>query len=121
MRLPPDVVPLYLRDARRLSSRTIRLIYREVLPFGLPRELERSSARVLAVAGSREARQIVGTLDEFPRRIPGGRAALVEGVHHAWNAERPELFNEMVRAWCLEQELPSALQEPRSAPGRKVA
>ncbi len=119
MQLPDEVVPLYLRDARRLSSRTIRLVYDEVLSFRLPSELLQRQQPVLAVSGAREARQVLASLDEFPKHLPNATCAIAPEAHHAWNAEHPELFTSMIRQWASSSELSDGLIERGQRQGGK--
>ncbi len=115
MQLPEDVVPLYLRDARRLSSATIRRVYDEVLDFSLPASLADLETPVLAVAGSAEAQRVLSSLADFEQSCGNAQTAIAPDAHHAWNAEHPELFTAMIRAWTRGEELPETL-ERRSAP-----
>lgn len=109
MQLPDEVVPLYLRDARRLESRTVRRVYDEVLQFRPPAPLRRNVRPVLVVAGGAEAASVRRSLPEHERVIAGAVSALVPEVHHAWNAERPELFTSMIRSWARSGELPEEM------------
>ncbi|MCE7946932.1 MAG: alpha/beta fold hydrolase [Chloroflexi bacterium CFX4] len=115
MQLPPEVAPLYLRDAQRASRRSYARVYAEVLTF----EAAPSAAhkRLLVVAGDQEVRTIQESLRTFAA-FPNTQAALVPKAHHAWNGEQPELFTEMIRAWVNYADLPSALQvvQPAAQP-----
>ncbi|MEM6704831.1 MAG: alpha/beta hydrolase [Acidobacteriota bacterium] len=111
MQLPPETVPLYLHDARRLSSRTIRRVYDEVLEIELPEQLAENERPLLAVAGQAEAKSVLASLEDL-RSIVNTSCRIAPDVHHAWNAERPDLFTQMIRSWVSGDELPEELVVP---------
>jgi hypothetical protein len=123
IQLPDDVVPLFVRDSRRLDALTITRVYQEVVYFQYPPNLEHVTTTtnstlppMLVVAGTREASIVVKCLADLPMKLraTGGsktivRAAKVPNVHHGWNGEAPELFTKMMRLWMTTQELPEEL------------
>ena len=108
MQLPPEAVPLYRRDAARLTGTTVRAVYAEVLRFSLENVLGDCKHRVLGVAGGAEAKTIIRGLPRF-LELQDGHAAIAPKVHHAWNAELPGVFTEMIRSWVDERDLPAEL------------
>lgn len=109
MQLPEEAVPLYRQDAARLKGATVRAVYAEVLRFSMAGLLGDCPCRLLGVAGGAEARTITKGLPDF-LLLPEGQAAIAPKVHHAWNAELPEVFTEMIRSWIQERDLPAQLQ-----------
>ena len=112
MQLPEETVPLFLRDARRLSARTIRRVYDEVLDIRLPAQLSSNESPLLAVAGGAEAKSVLRSLADFPDQTGNGSCRVAPEVHHAWNAERPDLFTRMIHSWVAGRELPEELVAP---------
>lgn len=110
MRLPNDARMAMRRDSKRLSIDTLMRTYDEVLKHQLAPELGQRTQPVLAVAGEAEVKAILNNLTDFPRVIPNARAYRVPKAHHAWNAEHPQLFTDMIRAWVSGKPLPAALQ-----------
>jgi pimeloyl-ACP methyl ester carboxylesterase len=110
MALPPEAAQLYRRDGARLSQQTIERIYDEVLQFRLPPPLQGLPTPVLAVAGDAEVGAIKSGLRGFKPVLPNSIAAIVPKAHHGWNAEHPELFNAMVRAWVERCEVAPGLR-----------
>ncbi len=57
-------------------------------------------APTLAVAGERDSRAVtVHSLERLARGIRGCRTAIAPGMHHQWNIEGVELFNDALRTW----------------------
>lgn len=65
---------------------------------------------VLAAVGERETWFAKQAAKKVAASVPGARGALVPDAGHVWNLEHPELFADMVRAWCEGKPLPSALR-----------
>lgn len=99
MRLPREARDAMAADARVLTAATTRGIYDEILPFRLPPTLD--GPRVLAVAADHDAPIIRRGLGAFAAM--GATVAEIRDAHHAWNAEHPRLFSDMVAAWVTDR------------------
>lgn len=110
LQIPAEAAELYKRDNKRMPDTAFNRIYEEVLGFSLP-DFSRQSekTRLLAVAGDRENAMIKDSLTMFVQQRPQTVAALVPNAHHAWNAEHPQLFTDMVAAWVGNKPLPPDL------------
>ena len=89
----------FLDTAMRTDPRALRAVVAEANRAPMPGGLDKVAARVLAVVGERDtapARRAVRYLHEV---IPGAVGCVVPKVGHQWNAEKPKLFSDMVRAW----------------------
>lgn len=75
---------------------------REVYPGGVTR-LEDIAAPLMAIAGEREMRYFHDSLEVIRTARPDATIGLAPGMHHAWNAEDPELFNRILRSWLDER------------------
>lgn len=74
---------------------------REVYP-GDVTTLEHITAPLMAIAGERELRYFHDSLDAIRSARPDATLGLAPGMHHAWNAEDPALFNRILRTWLDE-------------------
>lgn len=74
---------------------------REVYPGGVTR-LEDIAAPLMAIAGEREMRYFHDSLEVIRAARPDATIGLAPGMHHAWNAEDPALFNRTLRSWLDE-------------------
>ncbi len=110
MQFPEEIVPLYFRDIDRLSKQTIQRIYHEVLNYRLPSLPSSRADDLLVSSGDKEAGAILRGLNFVKKHY--GKTAVVQApdAHHGWNAEHPQLFTDMIRAWVLNQPLPDRLK-----------
>lgn len=110
MRLPPEARTAMARDAGLLSAQTVDRVYAEIFPFRLPEALGAHGDRILAVAADHDARPIRDGLAAFGAL--GATVAVAGDAHHAWNAEHPDLFSDMVATWVTERRPASGLVVP---------
>jgi pimeloyl-ACP methyl ester carboxylesterase len=108
--VPRDGRDAMADDARVLTAATTRRIYDEIVPFGLPPDLGAQATRILAVAADHDARSIRSGLEAF--RTAGATVAVAPDAHHAWNAEHPRLFSEMIEAWVTDRTVVPDLAVP---------
>ena len=88
---------------------------REVYPGGVT-PLAAITAPLMAVAGAREMRYFHDCLAVIRAARPDAVLGLAPGMHHAWNAEDPALFNRVLRAWLDERTAhPNLLPAPPTA------
>lgn len=115
MRLPVEARAAMVGDARVLSAATTSRIYDEILPFRLPAALGGYADRILAVAADHDVRSIRDGLEVFA--AAGATVAVARDAHHAWNAEHPRLFSDVVDAWVTDRTVAPGLVSPPRPPG----
>ena len=105
--------PLMRKDIQRLAPATAERNYQELMSFDLDnlfhgRDIE---ARLLAVAGEKEAAPIVNGLTGFRNLQPASNRSVFKApnAHHGWNIEFPQLFNDMLWAWVENKPVPREL------------
>jgi pimeloyl-ACP methyl ester carboxylesterase len=108
IRLPDDARAAYVRDARLLSASTVRRVNDEVLTYRPPPGLADHAHKLLAVTGDRELAPVRASLADLAAL--GATTAVAPNAHHAWNAEHPDLFTEMVRSWISARTVPTGLR-----------
>jgi pimeloyl-ACP methyl ester carboxylesterase len=101
----------FVATAAATNPDAIRAIVGEVSEKPLPDKLEAISVPLLAVVGERDTQPAKQGVELLVRTVPGARGATVQGVGHQWNAESPEVFTEMVRAWVDTQEVDPRLTD----------
>ncbi len=91
---------VFIATGLGIKRDTARTILDEVAR-GIPSALlERVTAPTLAVAGSADSSTIVaGSLERIAEGITGSLVATAPGLHHQWNIENIDLFNQSVRSW----------------------
>ena len=95
----------FVDTARSTDRAAIKAIVSEVSSRPIPDRLEAIPVRTLAVVGEKDTKLAKAAVPLLVDTIPGARGATVPGVGHQWNAEAPELFTAMVRAWVDEAEV----------------
>ena len=100
--LPVDSVDLFVETGLGIDVATARAIYEEV---SAGRDVSAITVSYLAVAGGADVRSI--SRDSVAAL--GGTTA--PGLHHQWNIENPQLFNDALRAWVTRREMAAGLRE----------
>lgn len=113
-RIPADDVEIFVSTGLGIRRENIDRLTAEVYDGVRAADLDglrAGSVPVLALAGEREPKEIRRALAELTSRSDAVTTRLVPGMHHVWSAEDPELFNDVMRTWLLEQRA-----EPRLLP-----
>ena len=109
-RLPADSRSIYVDHGLSVSRDTARRMFDDVSTGGVPDGLANFTAPLLAVAGEREPRSIRDSLHVIRGVVPHADVRLAPGMHHVWNVEDVDLFNETMRRWLDGQVHPRLLQ-----------
>lgn len=98
----------FVDGAARTSPVALSRIQDELATGAVP-SLDDLRAPTLAVVGSKDSAPARAFVRELPSVAPAATSAVVGGVGHQWNAERPQLFSDLVRAWLTGQPLPPGI------------
>ena len=109
MQLTGEAADLTRRDMGLLSAEMVKRIYLDVLNYSGSDISEESASRLLIVAGGKEARAVMKSLDIAIQKYRSAAVAIAPDAHHGWTGERPELFTAMIEAWAEKKSLPSDL------------
>lgn len=107
--VPPEDFDGYASAARSMARGTFLAVGGELMDYSLPATADRSSSRVLALAGGDEQPLILQSLPRIAAAFPQGTARVAPGVGHAWNGQAPELFAASVRSHVTGGPLPEGL------------
>lgn len=97
--LPAEDRDLFVEHGLTVSKDNAVRMMREVYAGALPPGLSAYRGPLLAVAGSRESAWVRRSFPALRRAVVQAQCRLAPGMHHAWNVEDAELFNDVVRAW----------------------
>ncbi|CAM3659478.1 alpha/beta fold hydrolase [Occultella aeris] len=101
-RLPGDAVPTFVSTGLGIRTENAVAMMTEVYDGVAPADLgglQGSEVPLLALAGEREPRTVARSFAELTSRSGAVTTRRVPRMHHAWNAEDPALFNEVMRDW----------------------
>jgi len=108
-RLPADARSTYVEHGLSVSRETSRRILDEVTTGGVPPGLADLTAPLLATVGEREPRSTRDSLRLIRDVAPHADVRVVPKLHHIWNVEDVDLFNETMRRWLDGQVHPQLL------------
>ena len=101
-------------DTARLSAPKLIAVLRANSAFRVPENLAMLGTPTLALAGMREVMPMQRSLSALGRGSQSIHAYGVRGANHNWNLERPDDFNQTLRAWLGDEKLPSFLEPQRT-------
>lgn len=108
-RLPADSRSTYVEHGLTVSRETARRMFDDVTRGGIPHGLADFTAPLLAVVGEREPQSIRKSLHVIRDVAPHAEVLLAPRMHHIWNVEDVDLFNETMRRWLDGQVHPHLL------------
>lgn len=99
MRLPAEARDRYVAHGLSVRRSTAAAMAADVYAGGVPAGVGDYPGPLLAVAGEKEDAVVRRSLTELARVAPRARVRLAPGMHHIWNVEDVDLFNEVLRRW----------------------
>jgi pimeloyl-ACP methyl ester carboxylesterase len=103
-RLPADAIDVFVETGLGIDAGSAKRMMTEVYGGGLTdllAGLVGCDVPILALAGEREHRSARESFGELTGRATSVTTRIVPKMHHAWNAEDPELFNRIMREWLV--------------------
>lgn len=106
--VPAEYADMFREDlAAGATEALVRHTADALMALRLPDDAE---VPVLTAVGSRETWFAKRAARKIAAVVPGALVVEVPGAGHVWNLEHPDLFADMVRAWCEGETLPAALR-----------
>jgi len=106
--IPEQYRELVYFDLLRSTTKAFnRSVLQSLMDMQLP---QRASRPLLALVGENENSRAWQAARKLVETLPGTRGAVVAAVGHVWNLQKPELFNQVLRAWVSNQPLPDDLK-----------
>lgn len=108
LRIPPEYSGMLRQDlAVGATDAFNRHVAEALMTLKLPTA---NTVPLLVAVGEQETWYAKRAARQIVRVVPQARGVLVPGAGHVWNLQHPDLFTDMVRAWCEERPLPQALR-----------
>jgi pimeloyl-ACP methyl ester carboxylesterase len=114
-RMPADAVDVFVETGLGIDAGSARRMMTEVYDGRIAAQLPGlagCTVPILALAGEREDGSIRRSFPEFTARATAVTTRIVPKMHHAWNAEDPELFNRIMREWLTSRTASGELLAP---------
>lgn len=112
MRLPEDARERYVTHGLSVRRETAAAMFAEVCAGGVPASVRDYAGPLLAIAGEKEGAVVRRSLTALARVAPRAQSRLAPGMHHTWNVEDVDMFNEVLRSWL------NGTTDPRLLPVR---
>lgn len=108
--IPSNLIRKFKESTYVISEDSSEKIIRENLLFEIPEGIEKVKTPVLVMNGEKDYRIIKESADELLKIIPNAKGAIAMKAGHMWNIEKPEFFNDVLRAWITDAPLPEGLK-----------
>jgi len=109
LHIPPEFAAQYEQATKQMRPELFVKISRDAHEFRPPDALKAINVPTLAVAGSKETGVNLRATQMIAALMPNAQGYLAPNLGHMWNAQNPQLFNRMVRAWLTDTALPDEL------------
>ncbi|MCL4562163.1 MAG: alpha/beta hydrolase [Chloroflexi bacterium] len=114
--IPESYFPIHKKAFQEYTRESFVHLMVENQAFRLPAGLERATAPVLVVVGSKEYAAMIQSGRDLLAALPNATGRMVSlgkgasmAQEHNWSMNAPELFTRMVRAWVSGEALPEEL------------
>ncbi|WP_166880356.1 alpha/beta fold hydrolase [Salinibacterium sp. ZJ450] len=100
-RMPDDVLDIFIETGLGIDRPSARRMMAETYS-GVTEQLSGlvgSTVPLLVLAGEKDDPSVARSFPDFTSRSTAATTHIVPKMHHAWNAEDPELFNRIMREW----------------------
>ncbi len=104
--IPKNLRSKFKESTYIIEPDSLNKIIRENMLFRMPDNLEHSDVPVLVMTGEKDYRIVNESAINLLNVLPNSKGAMALKVGHLWNIENPELFNEVLRAWISNEDLP---------------
>jgi pimeloyl-ACP methyl ester carboxylesterase len=113
MGLPEDSRDQYVTHGLSVRRETASAMFADVYAGGVPAGVGGYSGPLLAIAGEKENAVVRRSLMALAHAAPQAQLRLAPGMHHVWNVEDTNLFNEVLRSWLNGTTAPCLIPVPR--------
>lgn len=94
----------YYTTSLQMSSDTLIEMIQENLSFSLSEDLESSTTRILATAGTKESRSVIKSVSRLAQ-FNNCQSLLISDVGHGFPIAQPEAFNRLLTHWLTTRSL----------------
>ncbi len=107
--IPKNLLDKFRESTYVIEPYSLDKILRETILFKMPDNLEHADVPVLVMAGEKDYRIINESALNLLNVLPNSKGAVALKVGHLWNIENPDLFNNVLRSWLKDENIPDVL------------
>ncbi|MGB9978782.1 alpha/beta fold hydrolase [Methanobacterium sp.] len=107
--IPKNLHSKFKESTYIIEPYSLDKIIRENMLFKMPEGLEKANVPVLVMTGEKDYKIINESARNLQKVLPNSKMASAPKSGHMWNMENPELFNNVLRSWLKDKELPHVL------------
>lgn len=97
--LPPEKTADFITNYQLLSKQTYEAIWKELMRFRLDESYGIIDKPCLIVAGDKESRVIVESVEIVPKFISTAVGKLIPNAQHSWPVQNASQFNHILKDW----------------------
>jgi pimeloyl-ACP methyl ester carboxylesterase len=108
--MPKSLFNEFKEATRQIKPDSLNRILKENMLYKMPDGLEKTEAPVLVMAGEKDYEIIKESARDLLNVLPNSKGAVALKVGHMWNIENPKLFNNVLRSWLKDEDLPKDIK-----------
>lgn len=109
--IPKSLFNEFKDSAYLINDDALNEILKENMLFKAPVTLNVNQTPVLVMTGEKDYKIIKKSASNLLNLLPNSKGRIALDVGHLWNIEKPELFNETLKAWINDFNLPDSLEK----------
>jgi len=108
--IPKSLFNEFKESTYLIRNDSLNRILKENMLFKMPHGLKKANVPVLVMTGQKEHVILKESARDLLHLLPNSLGAMALKVGHLWNIENPELFNETLRAWITDENMPKGVE-----------
>ena len=107
--IPKNLYNKFKESTHDIEPDSLNRIIRENMLFSMPSGLKNTDVPVLVMIGQKDFIIIKESAANLLKELPNSKGAMALKVGHIWNIENTKLFNNVLRSWITNENLPEGL------------
>jgi pimeloyl-ACP methyl ester carboxylesterase len=107
--IPKNLRSKFKESTYIIEPDSLNMILKETMLFVMPEYINDVNVPVLVMVGQKDYVIIKESAVDLLNALPNSKGAIALKVGHLWNIENPELFNNVLRAWISDEDLPDGV------------
>ncbi|HML04225.1 MAG TPA: alpha/beta hydrolase [Methanobacterium sp.] len=108
--IPKNLRNKFKESTYVIDTDSLDRIIRENMLFKMPSDLDKVNVPVLVMTGQKDFKIIKESAVNLLDVLPNSKGTMAMKAGHLWNIENPELFNNVLRCWLNDENLPKGVE-----------